>query len=131
MAALPRSTARERLAFMRTLRDYVIALARLLLACRSSDLTCVCRGCRSAVECVRLDYVDDVLQSIAIRFYRPKERGSLPRSSKGYTRWITVPVILDNGVLRYPGGGVHFAHSRDHADLRRCFHHERSNIGVY
>eukprot|EP01047_Picozoa_sp_COSAG01_P035764 COSAG01_NODE_2761_length_7116_cov_27.151489_12_plen_165_part_00 len=33
--------------------------------------------------------------SISVRFYRPKERNSMPVNSKGYTRWITIPVISD------------------------------------
>eukprot|EP01048_Picozoa_sp_COSAG05_P035213 COSAG05_NODE_15170_length_376_cov_1.563177_1_plen_114_part_10 len=81
-------------------RDHCIPLARLLLACRSSDLACIFRGVRSNVKCLRFEYDSEsvltrILTGVSLRFYRPKERNSMPVSSKGYSRWVTIPVVTD------------------------------------
>jgi len=36
-----------------------------------------------------------VLTGVSLRFYRLKERNSMPVSSKGYSRWVTIPVVPD------------------------------------
>jgi len=93
---LPTGSKSERIKFISALRDHCIALARLLLACRSSDLACVYRGASTAVTCLRWERnAASVLTGVSIRFYRPKERNSMPVSSKGYSRWVTIPVVPD------------------------------------
>ena len=82
------------IAYISSLRDFCIALGRLLLACRSSDLACISRE-----DCVRFERGDDgVTTGVSIRFYRPKERNSMPTNSRGYTRWVTIPAISDKSV---------------------------------
>lgn len=82
------------------LRSIVVPLARVLLCCRSHDLTCVYRGIDSDVECVKFARADDgSLLSASVRFYRPKQRNHLPVSSRGYTDWITIEVVPEADVL--------------------------------
>eukprot|EP01050_Picozoa_sp_SAG11_P005842 SAG11_NODE_428_length_9551_cov_6.526978_1_plen_368_part_10 len=42
-----------------TLRSVVVPLARIILCCRSSDLTCIYRGQSSDVQCIRFTHDDD------------------------------------------------------------------------
>eukprot|EP01050_Picozoa_sp_SAG11_P000161 SAG11_NODE_3_length_39220_cov_67.005828_22_plen_266_part_00 len=82
-----------------TLRSVVVPLARIILCCRSSDLTCIYRGQSSDVQCIRFTHDDDgALESVQLRYCRPKQRNGLPVSAKGYTPWTTIDVIDDPSV---------------------------------
>ena len=77
------------------LRDHTVALCRIVLACRSADLCCILRD-----TCLRFSLSGEppVLQHAKVRFYRPKERHTLPVGQRGFTPWIHVPVISDSKV---------------------------------
>ena len=80
--------------FIRLLRSLLLPLMRVILCCRSSDLTCIHRGDLSSVRCIRFrnDGAGD-LASVGFRFYRPKQRNTLPTRSHGYTDWVDVDVM--------------------------------------
>eukprot|EP01050_Picozoa_sp_SAG11_P033945 SAG11_NODE_11770_length_739_cov_0.906250_1_plen_103_part_10 len=82
------------------LRSVVVPLARIILWCRSSDLTCIYRGQSSDVQCIRFTHDDNgaLRESVQLRFYWPKLRNGLPVSAKGYTPWTTIDVIDDPSV---------------------------------
>eukprot|EP01050_Picozoa_sp_SAG11_P009727 SAG11_NODE_935_length_6482_cov_25.242676_4_plen_280_part_00 len=79
------------------LRSLVVPLARVLLCCRSDDLTCIYPGVDSDVQCVKFTRSDDgALLSASVRFFRPKQRNHMPVSSRGYTDWVTIDVVDDD-----------------------------------
>ena len=110
------------------LRDVMLGVTRLALACRSHDLTCVFRGLRSDHDRVRFWLADDVdcpyqnrrsglksiggeplepngtpqgpygVRGVAVRYFGPKQRHSLAVRSHGYTDWITVDAIADSRI---------------------------------
>ena len=75
-----------------TLRAHAVALCRIILACRSSDLCCIHRS-----TCLRFSTAGQPPspENVQVRFYRPKERHSLPVGQNGFTRWVTIPAISD------------------------------------
>ena len=85
------------LEYIKLLRSVLLPLARLLLCCRSHDLTCIQRGELSENVCVKFT-VDVVggLQSAAFRYYRPKQRHHLPVSAKGFTDYTEIDVVPDD-----------------------------------
>ena len=53
-------------------------------------------GPHQAADCLKFEYdASGALSSVAVRFYRPKERHCLPVNSQGFTRWVTIPAIAD------------------------------------
>ena len=93
----------------------MLGVTRLVLACRSHDLTCVFKGLRSDHDCVRFWLAADVecsyqnrrsglksidgeplepngkpqgpfvVRGVAVRYFGPKQRHSLAVRSHGYT----------------------------------------------
>eukprot|EP01050_Picozoa_sp_SAG11_P010961 SAG11_NODE_1129_length_5761_cov_296.866302_6_plen_126_part_00 len=69
--------------YRKLLRQVVVPLARITLCARSSDLTCIFRGESTDIECIRFSFdAAGTLESVDIRYYRPKQRNGLPVSAK-------------------------------------------------
>jgi hypothetical protein len=106
-------------------RDCSIALGRVLLACRSHDLSCIFRGIRSLHDCLRFWLADESICPLAalrskvkivggepsrpagkpcgpfgvlgvsVRYFGPKQRHTMETRQHGYTDWITVDSVSD------------------------------------
>ena len=95
IASHPHNAVVAATAKMELQRDNLIAITRIILACRSSDLA----GKKPSQgvfreTCVRRSYDEaGLLKEVGVRFRNPKQRGTLPVNAGGYTSWIDVAVV--------------------------------------